>query len=47
MRENPSVIEGSLAPLLKCARLLDFDNKRAYARPPARPPARPRRMHAC
>jgi E3 ubiquitin-protein ligase HUWE1 len=32
VRENPSVIDGSLAPLLKCARLLDFDNKRAYFR---------------
>ena len=32
LRQHPSLLEGTLAPLLRAARLVDFDNKRAYFR---------------
>ena len=32
LRQHPNLLEGSLAPLLRVARLIDFDNKRAYFR---------------
>ena len=36
LRQNPALLEGSLAPLLRTPRLVDFDNKRAYFRTRAR-----------
>jgi hypothetical protein len=32
LRQHPRLLEGSLAPLLKTPRLIEFDNKRAYFR---------------
>lgn len=32
LRQHPSLLEGSLGPLLRVPRLVDFDNKRAYFR---------------
>lgn len=32
LRQHPNLLEGSLSPLLRVARLVDFDNKRSYFR---------------
>lgn len=32
LRQNPGLLEASLAPMLKTPRLIEFDNKRTYFR---------------